>query len=71
MQCTAYTENAFTEKSVAACSIATNLVQYLIDILNFSVADANTTVTNWYESELLFIYWHCFFCRNRTIVLTT
>ncbi|KAK9827716.1 hypothetical protein WJX81_004356 [Elliptochloris bilobata] len=32
---------------LAYYSIATNLVQYLIDVLGFSVTDANTTVTNW------------------------
>lgn len=48
LQYTAYTSWAL----VAARSIATNLVQYLIDVLNFSVTDANTTVTNWCGPEL-------------------
>ena len=47
LQCTAY-----IQALVSARSIATNLVQYLIDVLNFSVTDANTTVTNWCGPEL-------------------
>ena len=47
LPCTAY-----TQALVAVRSIATNLVQYLIDVLSFSVTDANTTVTNWCGPEL-------------------
>ncbi|CAL8471217.1 g10759 [Coccomyxa elongata] len=37
-----------------ACSISTNLVQYLIDVLGYGTVDANNTVTNWSGTVYIF-----------------